>query len=167
MKQFTTIVCSMFFAVFGLGLALSGFKTQDIMPTMALNAAPMLQNPVATMPRLPMPFDSVSQAVDKTDTVKITIHDTIMAPPVTIYSNIQPKVKRRVAPVPDVIANKAPTDTVFVSVPVYYLATQVGNKEGPKDKCISVYELQKVDEICPEITNSSTKHVNEHVGAGD
>lgn len=57
------------------------------------------------------------------------------------------------------------TDTIHV--PVYYLATQVGNKEGPTEECISVYEVHKVDEICPENTNSSEKHVNEHVSVGE
>jgi hypothetical protein len=88
------------------------------------------------------------------DTVYITKTDTIKEQ-VT-------KVKVKKVPVPSNIMElnvTARTDTVHV--PVYYLATQVGNKEGPKDECISVYEVHKVDEICPKTTTSSTKPINE------
>lgn len=73
------------------------------------------------------------------------------------------KVKWRKVLVPKPVIQK---DTV--NVPVYYIATQVGNKEGPTGECISVYEVHKVDEICPETINSSTKGINEyHIKGGD
>ena len=81
------------------------------------------------------------------DTVYITKTDTIKEQ-VT-------KVKWRKAPVPAPIA----PDTI--QVPVYYLVTQVGNKEGPTGECISVYEVHKVDEICPEISNSCETDVGD------
>ena len=64
------------------------------------------------------------------------------------------KVKWRKAPVPKPIVK----DTI--RVPIYYLATQVGNKEGPTGKYISVYEVHKVDKICTETTISSTDSIN-------
>lgn len=72
------------------------------------------------------------------------------------------KVKWKKVPVPSPVIeiNVSPTRTDTIQVPVYYLATQVGNKEGPKG-CISVYEIEKVDEICPETTNSSVQPVTE------
>ena len=86
------------------------------------------------------------------DTVYITKTDTIKQQ-VT-------KVKVKKVPVPsnvmeiNVTANSR-TDTI--QVPVYYLATQVGNKEGPNNECIPIYELRKVDEICP---HSSVELIN-------
>ena len=88
------------------------------------------------------------------DTVFITKTDTIKEQ-VT-------KVKVKKVPVPSNVMEinvQARTDTI--QVPVYYLATQVGSKEGPTGECISVYEVHKVDEICPEITNSSVELSNE------
>jgi hypothetical protein len=82
------------------------------------------------------------------DTVYVTKTDTVIEQ-IT-------KVKWKEAPVPHPVVIK---DTI--RVPIYYLATQVGNKEGPTDECISVYEVHKVDEICPDTTNSSVKLVNE------
>lgn len=82
------------------------------------------------------------------DTVCITKTDTIIEQ-VT-------KVKWRTAPAPEPIIVR---DTIREAH--YYLATQVGNKESPTDECISVYEVHKVDEICPETTNSSVRPMNE------
>ena len=89
------------------------------------------------------------------DTVYITKTDTIKEQ-VT-------KVKVKKVPVPSnvVEVNVSPTRIDTIQVPVYYLATQVGNKEGPTGECISVYEVHKVDEICPETTNSSVELVIE------
>lgn len=94
------------------------------------------------------------------DTVYITKTDTIKEQ-VT-------KVKVKKVPVPSNVMEinvQARTDTI--QVPVYYLATQVGNKEGPTGECISVYEVHKVDEICPETTSSSVQGTNEYHFKGD
>jgi hypothetical protein len=72
------------------------------------------------------------------------------------------KVKWRKVPAPKPIIK---TDTI--QVPIYYLATQVGKKESPTGKCISVYEVHKVDEICSETTNSSVDGINEYHFKGD
>lgn len=90
------------------------------------------------------------------DTVFVTKTDTIKEQ-VT-------KVKWKKVPVPspviEVNVESSRTDTI--QVPVYYLATQVGNKEGPTGECMSVYEVHKVDEICPpETANSSTEPVTQ------
>ena len=86
------------------------------------------------------------------DTVYITKTDTV---PVT-------KVKVKKVPVPsNVMEINVTTRRDTIQVPVYYLATQVGTKEGPTGECISVYEIHKVDEICPENINSSVQPINE------
>ena len=66
------------------------------------------------------------------------------------------KVKWKKAPAPPPVA----PDTI--RVPVYYLATQVGNKESPTGECISIYEVHKVDEICTGTTISSEGDINEY-----
>ena len=92
------------------------------------------------------------------DTVIITKTDTI--------ERLVTKVIFRKVPVPSKIvktnAQKVRIDTI--QVPVYYPVKQVGIKESPTDKCISVFELRKVDEICPETTNSYAKSANERYG---
>ena len=108
-------------------------------------------NPVLYDTKLDIPDDLLRDIASQkgfVDTVYVTNTDTIIKQ-VT-------KVKWRQAPVPDPIVQ---TDTI--QVPVYYLAPQVGNKEGPTEQCISVYEVHKVDEICPEPTNASMEPVNE------
>ena len=94
---------------------------------------------------LDLQLDQAKHNSSALDTVYITKTDTI--------EKQVPKVKwkRKTVPYPVV-----KTDTLYV--PIYYLATQVGNKEGPTGECVSVYELQKVNEICPENTNSSASH---------
>lgn len=73
------------------------------------------------------------------------------------------KVKRRKVPVPKPIVLR---DTIREAH--YYLATQVGNKEGPTGECIAIYEVHKIDSLCPEITNSYMERVIKHDGsAGD
>lgn len=92
------------------------------------------------------------------DTVYITKTDTI--------KERVTKVKVKKVPVPsnvmeiNVQAHRVRTDTI--QVPVYYIATQVGTKEGPTGDCISVYEMRKVDKICPDSINSSVKDTNEY-----
>ena len=53
------------------------------------------------------------------------------------------------------------TDLIGIMFDAGEEATQVGTKEGPTEECVSVYEVHKVDEICPENTNSSVEPVNE------
>lgn len=88
------------------------------------------------------------------DTVYVTKTDTIKEQ-VT-------KVKVKKVSVPSNVMEinvTARTDTI--QVPVYYLATQIESRTDSTGTCIPIYELRKVDELCPEIKNSSTKLVNE------
>lgn len=90
------------------------------------------------------------------DTVYVTKTDTIKEQVTKV------KVKKVAVPSPVIdinVTSEHRTDTV--EKPVYYLATQTGVKEGPDGKCVSVYEIRQVDEICPEIANSC------EVGADD
>lgn len=90
------------------------------------------------------------------DTVYITKTDTIKEQ----VTKVKWRKVSAPSPVMEInVTSSHRTDTI--QVPVYYLATQVGNKEGPTGKCISVYEVHKVDEICPDNTNSSVKLVTE------
>lgn len=83
------------------------------------------------------------------DTVYITKTDTITEQVTTV------KVKKVAVPSPVIdinVTSECRVDTV--EKPVYYLATQSGVKEGPDGKCVKVYEIHQVDEICPEKANS-------------
>ena len=138
MKRFTAIVCSIAFAFFGICIAMTPTTTtQSGYKTMAAATTDYVY-PTVDLTKLQVPEDlSLDLAKKKAlDTVYVTKTDTI--------EKQVTKVKWKKVPVPYPVVQR---DTV--QVPVYYIATQVGNKEGPMDKCIQVYELQKVDEICP------------------
>ena len=141
MKRFTTIICCLAFMIAGVAMAIQkndpsnsryyGYKT--------MSAANLPQVRPELLNGMQLPLDlQLDQAKRNSapDTVYITKTDTV---PKQVT-----KVKWKKVPVPYPVVQR---DTV--QVPVYYIATQVGNKEGPMDKCIQVYELQKVDEICP------------------
>lgn len=112
--------------------------------TMAAGTMPVQLFPSVDTNTIQLPQDLLLDLAKKgvRDTVFITNTDTIKEQ-VT-------KVKWRKAPAPKPIVVR---DTIRETH--YYLATQVGNKEGPTGECIPIYEVHKVDEICPGITNSS------------
>ena len=143
MKRFTAIVCSIAFAFFGICIAMTPTTTnQSGYKTMAAATTDYVY-PMVDLTKLQVPEDlSLDLAKKKAlDTVYITKTDTI--------EKQVTKVKLRKVSGPTQVVH----DTLYV--PKYYLATQTGNKEGPADKCVSVYEVHQVDEICPENTNSS------------
>lgn len=158
MRKVTTIVCALAFMISGIMMALTasdpspgtGYKTAAA-ATIAKVYTPIVPRITADTGTIDISKDLVRDlAIQKgvLDTVYITKTDTIIEQ-VT-------KVKWRQAHAPDTVVMR---DTIREAH--YYLATQVGDKEGPTGECISVYEVHKVDEICPEITNSSVEHSNE------
>lgn len=161
MRKITTILCSVAFLLSGVMMAItesnrspgSGYKT------VAAATVPQFSSPIMRIDTgtIDLPEDLVRDLAKRKgvlDTVFVTKTDTIKEQ-VT-------KVRWRKVPAPKPIVER---DTVHV--PVYYLATQVGNKEGPKGECVSVYEVHKVDEICPGTTNSSVDGTNEYHFKGD
>ena len=106
--------------------------------------------PTVDLSKLQIPKDLSLDLAKKNalDTVYLTKTDTVYKD--TLYKQVT-TVKWRRAPAPEPIVKR---DTIWETR--YYLATQVGNKEGPTDECIPVYEVHKVNELCPENTNSST-----------
>lgn len=152
MRRFTTIMCSIAFMVSGIMMAISTSNDTGIDGYKSVSAATVSYDPnVVKMPSVPQ---NLLQGLNKNvpDTVYITKTDTIKEQVTMI------KWQKASAPKP-VVKTKLITKTVEVrdtiQVPVYYLATQTGKKEGPADQCVSVYEVHKVDEICPENINSS------------
>lgn len=165
MRKFASIVCSVAFMISGVMMALTasdpspgntGYKT--------MAAATVTQYPAVTFPVtsadtsiVDIPEDLVRDLAKRKgvlDTVCITKTDTIIEQ-VT-------KVKWLKAPAPKPIVVR---DTIREAH--YYLATQVGKKEGPTGECVSVYEVHKVDEICPDNINSSVEDANEYHIKGD
>lgn len=158
MRKITSIICSLAFLMSGVMMALT---TSDPSPgtgykTIAASTMTQIQPavfPIAAMDTcvIDIPEDLVRDLAKRKgvlDTVCVTKTDTIVEQ-VT-------KVKWLKAPAPKPIVVR---DTIREAH--YYLATQVGNKEGPTDKCISVYEVHEIDKICPETTNSSVEPMNE------
>lgn len=160
MRKITTILCSIAFMVSGIMMAITASDPSPGTGYKAMSAAthnmylPTIQDTCT----IDLSEDLVRDLAKKKgvlDTVFITKTDTIKEQ-VT-------KVKVKKVPVPSNIMeiNVSSTRTDTIQVPVYYLATQVGNKEGPTGECISVYHVRKVDEICPDSTNSSVELVTE------
>ena len=187
MKKLTTILCSIAFMIAGISMAItvkdpsyanSGYKT------MAAATLPSgVQLPNLDDSRLHVPLDLLLDEAKRQNVLGNTfaVNEDPNSEKIDSLQNRISYLEEKEQATRDSMA-KAPapksivktkvitrhihtTDTIHV--PVYYLATQVGNKEGPTDQCVSVYEVHKVDEICPENTNSSEKHTNEYVDAGE
>lgn len=145
MKRLMTIICSLAFAVYGIAIALTPETSTTGYKSMYAATTDYVY-PTIDLSKMQIPKDlSLDLAKKKaSDTVYITKTDTVPKQ-VTM-------VKWRQAPAPDPIVVR---DTIWETR--YYLAKQVGNKEGPTEQCIPVYEVHKVNELCPENTNSSTE----------
>lgn len=168
MNKIVSLMCSFAFALSGVMMAIIASDPSPGINSKAVQASvlPTYNFPVvgSTTPKLDLSEDLVRDLAKNKgllDTVYITKTDTVRTK-IT-------KIKVKKVPVPsNVIEVNVPARRDTILVPVYYLARQVGNKEGPTGDCISVYEVHKVDEICPEISNSSVEHVNERDNvAGD
>lgn len=138
MKQIVTIFCCGLFAAAGIALAIAtshvssrnyGYNTMSAaVPTITAESLPK---------DLLLDFAKKEQLNSSVpDTVYLTKTDTIKEQ-VT-------KVKFRRIYVPKEVVK---TDTLHV--PVYYLATRTEERKDSVGQCIPVYEVRKVDEICP------------------
>lgn len=151
MKQAMSILCSIAFAIVGIAMAVNNTdKSRSINSAqmMAATAPNIYTFPTAKLDTgtIDLSEDLVRDLAKKhgvQDTVYITKTDTIKEQ-VT-------KVKWRKAPVPAPVVKR---DTIRETH--YYLATQVGSKESPTGECIPIYEVHKVNEVCPEMINSTT-----------
>ena len=146
----------------GIMMAITATNNSSSKSYKAIQASTL---PKYTMPQLPtMATDTgtidLSEDLVRDLAKKKGVLDTVYITKTDTVKEQVTKVKWRKAtvasPVMEINVTKTRTDTIHV--PVYYLATQVGNKEGPNNECIPIYELRKVDELCP---NSSTKLTNE------
>lgn len=105
----------------------------------------------STVPVFTMDTDNIRIPQDiMFDLCKKKAQDTVFITKTDTIKEQVTKVKWRRTPAPKPVVVR---DTIREAH--YYIATQVGNKEGPTGECIPIYEVRKVDEICPEITNSS------------
>lgn len=171
MKAFTTVISCLLFAIFGSIIA-DMSKEQRVNSYNTLNAATLpnwsasaTKGEKAVLPQfLLWDFEdkAVSESEPTSDFTENILIDSLYKRTVALENERQVvKVKWRKVPVPGPVVR----DTI--RVPTYYLATQVGNKEGPTGECISVYEVHKVDEICSGITNSSDGAIEYHVDVGE
>lgn len=171
MKAFPTVISCLLFAVFGSIIA-DMSKEQRVNNYNTLNAATLpswsasaTKGENTVLPQfLSWNFEdkAVSKSEQTSDFTENLLIDSLYKRTVALENERQViKVKWRKVPVPGPVVR----DTV--QVPTYYLATQVGNKEGPTGECISVYEVHKVDEICSGTTNSSDGTIEYHVDVGE
>lgn len=144
MKRFTTFICSIAFACFGLCLALSGDPPSINNDMTVMAATPNLQ--LVSMPGESQ-FSSFS--VNKSDTT-ITKADTVYIAKQEPVKLGKP-AKRPRNRAPDRIVYKVKHDTTFVEKPVYYLMTQTQDGNG------SHYELKKVENL-PKTGNCVCEH---------
>ena len=165
MRKVTTIICSIAFMISGIMMALTASDPSPGTGYKTMAAATIPQTYAPTFSMLPcdtglfdIPEDLVRDLAKRKgllDTVYVTKTDTIREE-VT-------KVKWRKVPAPAPIIVR---DTIREAH--YYLATQVGMKEGPTDQCIPIYEVHKVDEICSKTTISSVEDTVEyHIKTSD
>lgn len=181
MKRFTTILCGIAFAIFGIGLGLYGIKVDKLShaQTAAAGETMLKYKPLTDIHYSQLPRDLQLDLAKNAPTAEALITNAVDSAIVDSLNNVitQLKQKEPVTKVrwmrgpapPPIVKTKVvelhTTDTVHV--PVYYLATRV-DKEGSTGQCTPIYEVRKVDEICPQVINSSDSYVNEHnSSAGD
>ena len=171
-----TIVCSIAFMISGIMMAIihagdqspgTGYKTAMAQP---LTLPQVYFPPVLGKPNDAATLGDLSNDLVRDIARERGVLDTVFITKTDTIKEQVTKVKVKKVPVPsnvmEINVTSSRTDTI--QVPVYYLATQVGTKEGPAGECTSVYEVHKVDEICPETINSSTKGAHEyHFTEGD
>lgn len=146
------MVCSIAFMVSGIMMAIT---TSD--PPTNTGYSTISASTLPTMyPNMDTGTIDIPQDLLRDLAVKHKVRDTVYITKTDTVKEQVTKVKWRKVSAPKPIVER---DTI--QVPIYYLATQVGNKEGPTGECISVYEVHKVDKICPEIINSSVELSNE------
>lgn len=175
MKRFTTILCGIAFAIFGIGLGLYGLKDMSFSHAQTAAASEMMSKyqPLTQINYSQLPTDLQMDLKKNAPTAEALTTNAVNSEVVDSLNNVIAKLEKK-EPVtkvrwmrgpapPPIVKTKVvelhTTDTVHV--PVYYLATRV-DKEGSTGQCTPVYEVRKVDEICPQIMNSSDDYVNEH-----
>lgn len=164
MNKITSILCSIAFMISGIMLAKRSADPSPGIGYKEMSAATPINYQIPSGNKLEYPTLPQDLLLDlaKKQGLNETAQTTVGVDSATVDSLKQrivyleqkrqvTKVKWRQAPAPDPIVH---TDTI--QVPVYYLATQVGTREGPTGECISVYEVHQVDEICPENTIPNT-----------
>lgn len=163
MKDITVLLCCAIFLVAGGYLA--RYTTEkEVIKTQSYKAIQASTLPTYQFP--PITRNQKSSEIDLSEDLvrdlakKKGVLDTVYITKTDTIKEQVTKVKWRKAavasPVMEINVTKSRTDTI--QVPVYYLATQIGNKEGPNNESIPIYELRKVDEIRP---HSSVKPINE------
>lgn len=181
MKKFTTIICCIAFAIFGIGLAKHGVGPPN--NTMSANAAqpvqwqmPNLMPIPVTVPRIPsmgteeqVNSSELVEPSTSIDSASIQVIDSLktrikMLEQKKASSNVETKK----VPVPKSIRKKK-IKKVFKPDTLPHITKQEDIVDPIKSTigveqptgCVTVYELKAVGEICPEKSNS-TKRVNEH-----
>jgi len=134
MKRLTTIICSIAFAMFGIGLALDNSHSHKAQTLNAAEVLPYSYLPDVSNVQLPLDLQ-LSQAQKATDTVFVTKTDTVIKQ-VT-------KVKWKKVHTPSPMVEKAKPDTVMVNVPVYYL---IKCKERSDSNDVSIFETQEIND---------------------
>ena len=137
----------MAFAIFGIGLATVGLDPPT--QTIAASAAPYQMPVIQANDFGQLPLD-LQLDLTKEDTLEEVV--VTAATPVVKQEKLStkkelklPKKKPKRNYTPDQMIRKARQDTITKVVPVYYLATYIGNKEDAKGKNLTIYEVHKVD----------------------
>lgn len=137
MKKITTILCSLAFMISGIMMAWQEVNPVVVTPTQDVAAATPIYIPTFNPTQLPLDVQMSLGIAQSKDTVRIVEHDTVQVT----------KIKWRKAPAPNPVV-EVRHDTL------YYIATQVGNKEGPSYQGDAVYEVHKVSDINHVTPNS-------------
>lgn len=158
MKKFTSLLCCLLFAIAGIGIASTasdpspgtGYKTAAAATMQPLVLPTGLQYNVTDNGQ----FD-LSEEFVRTLAKEKGVLDTCYVYNTDTIEKVITKWRKVPAPPPEIVR-----DTIREAY--YYIATQVGNKEGPTGECIPIYEVHQVDEICTDNPNSSIERAIEY-----
>ncbi len=155
--------------MFGVGLALTGNSIPDLSKTQQVSAGTILKLEMPNNIQDPILQGTISRGFSLNSEEKALEDDsiTISSSNSLLVDSLKQRInyleKKKQVTMVKYPKNTSPpmakTDTIYV--PVYYMATKTGMKEGPDGSCISVYEVHEVDKVCPEINNSSAELSNE------
>lgn len=168
MRKVTTILCSIAFMISGIMLALTATDLSPGTGYKSMNAATAQSFQIPKFPTQGIDTISISDDLVRDLAKQKGVLDTVYVTKTDTIKEQVTKVKVKKVPVPsNVMEINVVKRTDTIQVPVYYLATQVGVREEPTGKCVSVYEVHKVDEICPEVITTSVNDSIEHRIMGD
>lgn len=141
MRKITAIICSVMFAVFGVGLAMNSDKVTN--PN-ALYAAPLMAQTQQDL-KMPLGLSTDQEQPHQIEAPQPSVDVDSLHSRIKELEGVVKATKLRAKNVKRKGANRTRGDTIYVDRPVYYLATKTGSEDN--QPVVEYYEVTKLDSI--------------------